>query len=180
MIDPALGSLIVIGAALLFAVASAHKLKNLALFAETFAAYRLLPQGLARRSAWLVPSAELALTAALLSSASRRWAILGSICLLAVYASALSLNLARGRRDLDCGCTAMGSRRRIAAWMVWRNVALALALGAAALPWTSRPLGAADLLTIVGGVAAGAALYAAVDRLLGAVAPRAALLTGAS
>jgi hypothetical protein len=108
---------------------------------------------------------------------ARRWAALAAAALLIVYAAGMSLNLARNRHDLDCGCAAAGRRRPIAAWMVWRNLLLALASMAAALPWIPRPLAGADFLTVAGAAAAGAALYAAVDRLLGDVAPRAALLT---
>jgi methylamine dehydrogenase accessory protein MauD len=66
--------------------------------------------------------------------------------LLIAYAAALGVNLIRGRRELDCGCGMSGNRRPIAAWMVWRNLFVALALGIAVLPWAARPLDAADLL----------------------------------
>jgi hypothetical protein len=46
------------------------------------------------------------------------------------------------------------------------------------LPWAARPLDAADLLTVMGGLAAAAALYAAIDQLLGEVAPKALRLRG--
>ena len=108
----------------------------------------------------------------------RAWAALAASGLLLVYAAGMALNLARHRRDLDCGCAAAGRRRPIAAWMVWRNLLLALASTAAALPWIRRPLVGEDLLTVAAGAAAVVALYAAVDRLLGEVAPRAALLRG--
>jgi Methylamine utilisation protein MauE len=179
MLDPALGLLTIIDIALLFAIAARHKLQSLALFAEVFAAYRVLPGNAARRLAWVIPCAELTIAAALAWPASRGWAVFAAMSLLAAFACGLALNLARGRRDLDCGCTVMGNRRSIGAWMVWRNAVLVVALGAAALPWAARPLGAVDLLTIAGGVAASAMLYLAVDRLLGDVAPRAIALRGA-
>ena len=71
-------------------------------------------------------------------------------------------------------------RRAIAAWMIWRNVFLAAALGAAAVPWLPRPFGSTDFLTVIGGLAAGVALYAAVDRLLGQVLPKAMILRSTS
>jgi hypothetical protein len=176
MLDPAPGLLVSLGIALLFAAAAAHKLRALARFAETLAAYRVVPESLARRAAWFIPCAELAAALALLWEPRRPAFALPAVCLLLLYAGAMGVNLARGRRDLDCGCGTARQRRFIAAWMVWRNIILAAALCAVALPYSPRPVTVTDLLTIAGGLAVSAALYATVDRLLGEVAPRAALL----
>jgi Methylamine utilisation protein MauE len=173
MIDPALGSLLLVGLALLFATAAFHKFRDIGRFSLVLAAYRVIPDAAAHRLAWIFPCTELAVALALPSPPLRRWAALAAAGLLLVYAAGMSLNLARHRHDLDCGCTAAGGRRPIAAWMVWRNLILVLASVAAALPWASRPLAGADFWTVAGGSAAAVALYAAVDRLLGEVAPRA-------
>jgi hypothetical protein len=178
LLDPAVGYLIIFGIALLFALAGSHKLRNLALFTEVFAAYRVLPEALARRSAWIIPAVELSLALALPWHACRPWALPAAIGLMIAYASGIALNIARGRRELDCGCGASGNRRAIAPWMVWRNLTLALALGVAALPWISRPLSGLDMLTVVGGLTAAAMLYAAIDRMLGDVAPKTVALMG--
>jgi Methylamine utilisation protein MauE len=177
-LDPAFGYLIVGGVALLLAVAGAHKLRNLSLFTEVFAAYRVLPEAWARRFAAFIPCIEIAIAASLLWEPWRPSAAAAALGLLLAYAAALGLNLLRGRRELDCGCGPAGNRRPIAAWMVWRNLCVALALGIAVLPWAARPLSAADLLTVMGGLAVAAVLYAAVDQLLGEVAPKALRLHG--
>jgi Methylamine utilisation protein MauE len=179
MIDPAPAMLIVLGAAVLFAAAARHKLTNLPLFADAFAAYRLLPEAAARRWSWTIPCVEIGIAAALVWPPSRAGAVMAAIALFAAYASALALNLARNRRDLDCGCAGTGERRPIAAWMVWRNLLLAAAMGTAALPWSVRALTGTDFFTVVGGLAAALVLYEAVDRLLGDVGPRAAALRAA-
>jgi hypothetical protein len=178
VLDPALGYLIVLSFALLFAFAGGHKLRNLALFAEVFAAYRVSPDSWARRTAWLIPCVELAIVPALLWAPGRSWAVPAAAGLLIAYACALGLNLARGRRELDCGCGTVGNRRSIAPWMAWRNLLLALVLGIAALPWAARPLNGSDILTVTGGLVAMAVLYVAVDQLLGEVAPKAMALSG--
>lgn len=171
MLDPALGWLITLGTAVLLASAAGRKMQRDSDFAEAAAAYRVVPEGVARHLAPAVPCLELALAAGLVWPASRRAALAGALGLMLVYALLIALNLARGRRDLDCGCT-LGARRSIAPWMVGRNLCLASLLGAALLPWASRPWSGADLATVAGGLAAAAALYAALDRLLGEVAPR--------
>jgi hypothetical protein len=180
VLDPALGYLIIVGIALLFASAGAHKLRDLARFADVFAAYRVLPNALARRLAWLIPSLELGVAAGLLWGPSRRTAVIAAFVVLIAYASGLGLNLLRGRRDLDCGCGTARNHRAIAAWMVWRNLILAAALGIALLPWSRRSFDLTDLLTVMGGLTVGVTLYAAVDRLLGDVAPKAMLLRSTS
>jgi hypothetical protein len=177
MIDPALGSLLIVGLALLFATAAFHKFRDLERFTLLLDAYRVIPGGSARRLAWSIPCAELAVALALPWPPARRWAALAAAGLLIVYAAGMTVNLARNRRELDCGCAAAGERRPIAPWMVWRNFFLTLASMATALPWVPRALVSADFLTVAAGGVAGLALYAALDRLLGDVAPRAALLT---
>ena len=177
MIDPAVGALLAGAFALLFASAALHKLLDLARFAEVFHAYAVVPAALARLSP-LVPLLELTVAVALLAGGSRAGAAAAGAALLLVYAGAITINLARGRRDLTCGCGGPNDRRPIAAWMVWRNVILAGLLAVTLLPWTQRVMGAADALTIGAGTAVAALLYMSLDTLLGRVAPRAAAWRG--
>lgn len=177
MLDPAVGMLIVAAFALLFASAALHKLRGLGQFADILRAYRVLPGG-AVGIAWVVPLLEAAVAAGLLPMQSRAAAVLAGVALLALYAGAIALNLGRGRRDLACGCGGPDEERPIAPWMVWRNLLLALLLAVALLPWRLRPLAATDALTVAAGAAVGALLYMSLDRLLGRVAPRGALLRG--
>ena len=173
MIDPAVGGLLAGAFALLFASAALHKLLGLGQFAEVFRAYAVVPAALAPLSP-LVPLLELTVGAALLAGRSRSGAAAAGTALLLAYATAIAMNLARGRRDLTCGCGGPNDRRPIAAWMVWRNLILAALLGATLLPWGRRPLGAADALTIGAGTVVAALLYTSLDSLLGRVMPRAA------
>ena len=153
-LDPALGLLIVAGCALLFAAAAVHKLRSPAHFTEVFAAYAVI---------W---------------APGRRAGIAAAIGLLLAYALAIAVNLRRGRRTLDCGCGPASHARPIAAWMVWRNLLLALAAAAAILPWSMRGIGPTDWLTVGGALAALTVLYLALDRLLGDIAPRARAMRG--
>ena len=74
MIDPALGSLLLVGLELLFATAAFHKFRDLGRFSLVLAAYRVMPEGPARRLAWSFPCTELAVALALPWPAARRWA----------------------------------------------------------------------------------------------------------
>src|SRR5579862_3877358 len=173
MIDPAVGALLAGAFALLFASASLHKLLDLKHFAAVFRAYEVLPPALARLSP-LLPILELTVGAALLVGPFRNGAAAAGVMLLFTYALAIGINLARGRRDLSCGCGGPNDRRAIAAWMVWRNLLLAALLGTMLLPWGSRPMGAADTLTIGAGTAVAALLYISLDSLVGRLMPRTA------
>ena len=179
MMDPAVGALLTAAFALLFASAALHKLQDLRRFAEAFGAYRLLPTALTPL-AYLLPFAELAVAGSLSVTRWRTLGVLSGALLLCLYASALALNLARGRRDLSCGCGGPNDRRAIAGWMVLRNLLLAAALAVLLLPGGSRPLAAVDALTIAAGTAVLALLYMSVDALLGRVAARSALLQGSA
>jgi len=177
MIDPAVGALLAGAFALLFVSAAFHKLVDLRAFTETFRAYAVVPQGLA----WLAPAVpllELTVGAGLLAGASRTGAAASGVALLLTYAGAIGINLARGRRDLACGCGGANDQRPIAAWMVWRNLLLAALLAATLRPWLARPLDAADAVTIGAGTAVAALLYMSVDGVLGRLMPRTALWRG--
>lgn len=178
MLDPAVGALLAGAFALLFVTAALQKFFDLGSFAEVLRAYRVLPRALAP-AAPLVPLLELGVAAGLLSAAARAAAALAGAALLCAYAAAIAVNLARGRRDLSCGCGGANDRRPIAPWMVWRNIALAGLVGVVCLPQGPRALGAADALTIGAGTAVAALLYMSLDTLLGRISARAALPGGA-
>jgi hypothetical protein len=177
MLDPAIGFLLLGCFALLFVSAALQKLRALPRFAEVLRAYRVLPAG-AVRIAVLLPLLELTLALALLVPSTRMAAAGAGAALLALYAGGIALNLARGRRDLACGCGGSDEARPIAPWMVVRNLLLASLLAATLLSWQVRTLMATDLLTVAGGVTVATLLYASLDRLLGRVVPQTAAFGG--
>jgi len=174
VIDPDVGLLVCGACALLFATASWHKARAPAEFAAILRSYQLAPRPALWALRWLIPAVELATAVGLLMPFARSRAALAGATLLLVYAAAIAVNLVRRRLDLDCGCSVRHARRPIARWMVIRNVLLAAALAATTAPWSARPLGVVDAITVGGGVAIATLLYAAIDRLLGEVVPRAA------
>lgn len=166
VLDPALGLLIVAAVALLFASASAHKLRDLKQFDDIFNAYGLLTSLAPWRLSRAIPILELAVAGGLLFDSSRPYAVVAGIVLLLIYAAAIAINLGRGRRDLACGCGGPDEQRPIAPWMVWRNIAIAAALAAGLARWSARPLRLTDAVTVVFGVLTVALIYLCVDQLM--------------
>jgi hypothetical protein len=164
--DPVIDATLRAALALLFAVAAGHKLRDLGRFRATVAEYRLLPPSVAPAGAGLVVAAELAVAAGLVAPASRSAGLVSAGALLVVYAAAVGVNLARGRRDLDCGCAGPAAHRPISGWLVARNVALAAVALAGAAPVRARELVWVDGVTVACGAAALAALYVAADRMI--------------
>jgi uncharacterized membrane protein len=176
MTDPVVATIIALGTAVLLGWAGLHKIRERREFFEVLTAYRLLPGSVILAAVHVLPALELLTAFGLMVPASRRAACVAAAALLLGYGCAIGINLARGRRDLDCGCSLAAGRRPIAAWMLLRNGILALAaLAAAASPSMPRPLTWIDMMTIVAGASAAALLYASIDALLGRVAPAAAM-----
>jgi hypothetical protein len=166
-IDPVIDAAIRASLAVLFAAAASHKVREPRRFRGTVVEYRLLPGSLVTPMALALVGSELGVAAALVLPAWRTVGLFGAAVLLALYAGAIAVNLARGRRDLDCGCAGPAVRRPISGWLVTRNAALAVVALVGLVPVAPRSLVWVDALTILGSTAALAALYAAVDRMLG-------------
>jgi hypothetical protein len=157
---------------LLFGAAAAHKLRAVGEFSQTLAQYQLLPAGLTRIAGPAFGLMEFAICAGLPWPALRPVATAAGVVLLLMYSAAITINLARGRRDLDCGCGGFGRRTPIRPWMVVRNLSLACMLCLLKFPEASRGLEAADAVTITGGVMAASFLYLSCDVLFGQVTMR--------
>jgi hypothetical protein len=168
-VDPVFSLLALAALALLFASAALAKLRDRERFAAIVDAYQVLPPGLARMTAVLLPFIELAAALGLFVTQVRPLGIAVCAGLLFIYASAIALNLARGRRDIDCGCEGFGRRRPIAGWMLVRNALLIAIAAVVVAPPAPRALQLTDVLTIMGGLAAFVLIYVAADELF---APR--------
>ncbi len=111
-----------------FSVSLFHKVVARDEFAGIMADYRILPQRLLFAGYLFVVGAESALFVGLPFAPLRAFAFALSALLLALYGSAIAVNLVRGRSAISCGCG--GGGESIAWWMVMRNGALAaLAIG---------------------------------------------------
>jgi hypothetical protein len=164
--DPVLQAALHAGAAALFLFAARHKLRDPDGFRRAVADYEILPRAAAGALARLLPPFEGLLGVACLIPATAGAACLAGAALVGVYGAAIAVNLARGRRAIDCGCGGPGGRRPLSGGLVLRNAALAAFLLLAALPSASRPFQWLDAVTGLGTLAALVLLHAAVDCLV--------------
>ncbi len=118
-----LGLLVRVALAALLAAAGIGKLRDRRRFDGTVLDYRLLPPRLALRLAAPLPWVELALGVGLLAGV--RQAGQAAALLFGIYGAAMAVNLARGRRLIDCGCG--DEPQRLNGWLVLRNALLAAA-----------------------------------------------------
>ena len=166
--DPVVALALRASLTLLLAGAALAKLRDLRAFAAAVAGYRLLPAALAGPAAAGFVAAELALASGLWLEPLRAASALGAAGLMTLYGVAIAANLARGRRDIDCGCGGPLGRQALSEALVLRNLGLAGAALACSLPMAPRELAWLDVLTLAAAVGAAAALYAASNVLLAA------------
>ncbi len=149
--------------AFVFLFAVIHKLKAPAVFTTTLKNYRLLPERLLTPSSYAIIALEFLAVAGLL--ANSRLGTVVAAALLAVYSLAISVNLVRGRLDIDCGCSGPAIRQTLNAWLVVRNVGF-LAVALLTLPVSNpRPLSFLDWFTTFAAVITFVLIYSAASYL---------------
>ncbi len=151
MIDPALQHTAALALFLVFAGAAVTKMAAWTELPGVVRNFRLLPAALVAPASWALPPLELALALAVLAGPLRTPAGACLLLLLAAFAAAIGINLARGRSDIDCGCFASALKQTLSWWLVLRNALLmALAL-LCTLPAGTRALAGTDWVTIAAG-----------------------------
>jgi hypothetical protein len=131
-LDPLLGHAAAASLAALFLIGAIAKLRAPGAFVDAVGGYGLLPAFAVAGVARGLPLVEAAAAALLLPASTRPLGALLAGVLLAVFSAAIAINLARGRDDIDCGCTP-GAPTPLGRGLVLRNLALiGLALVAAA------------------------------------------------
>ena len=146
----------------LFVFAAVHKLRDRRHFDGTMLDYRILPARAALSIARFLPGVELALAVGLIAGSGL--AALVAAALLTVYGAAIAINLARGRRSIDCGCG--GPAQPLGPGLVVRNALLAAGALTLLLPVTDRVPGILDFTTVAAAVGALMLLYAAAAQLV--------------
>ena len=168
-IDPAIDVTIRIALAIVLGFAAFRKIADFPAFRAALDAYRILPSAIVGAAAGIIILLEKVAAVGLVVSPVRGpFEILAAI-LFAVYGVAIGINLARGRRDIDCGCGGAKGRQALHPALLMRNFALVLAALVVAAPGSGRSLGAVDLVTVLGGTAVLVFLYRAADGLIAGV-----------
>jgi hypothetical protein len=139
---------------LVFLLSAAQKMRSWTILPGVIFNYQLLPRGLVRPTAVLLPPVELALGMALLSGLMPAGSALAASVLLMVFAAAMSINLGRGRAHIDCGCGQSFLRQPLSPVLVARNAVLALLLGPSLLA-----TGSLSFASVLTGVSAGIAFF---------------------
>lgn len=151
--------------AVILLVGGWQKLRDIDMFAAAVENYRLLPSTMVRPVAWSVPMAEIAAGIALLFPISCAAGAALAAAILLVVTIAVAINLARGVRDIDCGCG--GSSGQPISWaLVVRNLVLMLFTLPAAQQGVGRSLYWGDYFTLAAGVLALVGIYLCTNQLL--------------
>jgi hypothetical protein len=154
--------------ALVFGMAVLGKLHHRDEFVGVVANYRLVPEPLVPAVAWLVVALETVVVLSLATGVGLAAGTGLAVILLCGFALAMTINLARGRREIDCGCFQSALRQRLSAPLIVRNLVLAAATlplleaGARFAPLVPLPGGemqSASLLQVLDGVAGGTVLF---------------------
>lgn len=150
-----LSTAVQVGVGLIFASAGLGKVLRWHEFKGTLGAYEIVPSRWVPAVATVLVPAEMVMAAALIAGWNvYRFSLLAA-ALLAVFAAAMAINLARGRASIDCGCF-QSSRQTIGWRLVARNLVCALAVVAGGS--FTMPLD--DPQRWIQAVPAGVALYA--------------------
>jgi hypothetical protein len=154
-----------LGLALLFVAAAWHKLSDRRRFETAVRAYELLPKRASSLLSWLLPAVEAAIAIGLLYPAWQRSAAIAAAGVLLLYTGAMAVNLARGRRRIDCGCFRSRSATPLSAGLVARNLGLIAAACVLLLPVGTRALTWIDGFTSVATLVTLSLLWMAAQRL---------------
>jgi hypothetical protein len=166
VLDPALDMALRGAAAVLFATAAWHKLRDPMGFWQALAGYRLLPQAMTRTAAQLLPWAEISCAVSLILFPESPLPIFAALGLWLVYGAAIAINLLRGRRQVDCGCGGLGADQTLHWGLVIRNGLLAALTALLLLAPSGRPFLWIDALTGLSGALVLLLLYASTEHLM--------------
>jgi len=163
MIDPVISTSAALALSVIFASAASHKLRHPCWFRRQVHEYELIPGPMVPAAARTLPIAELVIAAGLLWSTSRPYAGVLAFLMIGLYALAIAINLARGRKDIDCGCSGPAMRQPLQPALLARNLMLAIIALVALLPMLDRPLSLHDNFVMIAAGVVLVLLYTATD-----------------
>ena len=171
-LDAAIHDLISVFFTLLLLWTSVHKFSDRSQFVGILASYQLLPRSLLALFAPAIPLLELGLGLAWITGLQSEIVALTTATLLALYSSAIGINIVRGNTEIDCGCGLSSSKhkaagyQKLSAGLLVRNGILILLSLCALLPGNNRILGLVDYASLAFACAVMFLIYAAFNQLL--------------
>lgn len=163
MIDPIISTASALALSVILASAARHKLKHPSWFRRQIQEYQLIPGLLTPFATRALPMMEFALAAGLLWTTSRPYAGIFAALLISLYGLAIAINLARGRNDIDCGCSGPAMHQPLEPVLLVRNLVLAIAAFIALLPMLNRPISLHDNFIMIAAASVLVLLYSAAD-----------------
>jgi hypothetical protein len=109
---------------LVFLAGAWSKLRARETFEGVVSNYRLLPEFAVGPASYLLPLSELAVGLGVAYVPTRPYAAVGAVLLLTVFNIAIGINLARGRREIDCGCFSSVLKQHLSVGLIARNTVL--------------------------------------------------------
>lgn len=103
-------------------ISSISKWLNFGWFVEVLKKYDLTPTGVAQLTALTIASLEGIIGSMLILRERLPWSAYGALALFAIFTCAISMNLIRGKFDLECGCSGWWRRSKIGWHLVLRNL----------------------------------------------------------
>ena len=85
--------------------------------------------------------------------------------LLVISGMAIGVNILRGKRDIDCGCSGPLGRQPLSGWLLWRNASLVLIALYASSQMVVQSIGWFDWVVILFGSLLAILLYQICERL---------------
>lgn len=165
VVDPTIDFAIALCLSALFASGAIHKAQAPRVFLLSVRGYGAVPDSLAPAFAAVVMISEAAVAAMLLAPAARPLGAFGAAALLLIYAAAMGFNIARGRREIACGCTFGGDAATISVYAVARNILLALGALVLFAPTGGRAMTGFDFVSAALFAASASALFLTSEQM---------------
>jgi len=160
-----LGAVARLTVAVILGLAATHSMRGWAIFSAVVEQYRIGPRALSRFASWVLPPLELiAAVALVLPVTTAAGAVLGLV-LMVLFTLSISINLARGRIYIDCGCGG-ATGQKLSLGLVIRNLVILGGLVVAALAPATGAVDAATTISVIGASLALIALYFAANQLM--------------
>ncbi len=140
---------------LVFGRAALGKLRRVDGFVAVIGQYDLIAPKYSRIAGWLIITCESFVAVCQLRASTAPFGAAAGIGLLLLFSFAMTINIAAGRTDIDCGCSWAEGRQPIGLSLIVRNVVIVcLALPAlTASAFSTTPIG------LLCGLAAGSAIF---------------------